>query len=60
MSLADYLRDTKSELRHVNWLTRSQTVNLTLAVIAISILVGLFLGFLDQIAQLLLRTFILK
>lgn len=60
MSIGNYLRDTKSELRHVSWLTRSQTVNLTLAVIAISILVGLFLGFLDQIMQMLLRTFILK
>ena len=58
MSLSNYLRETKSELRQVSWPTKNQTVNFTLAVIAISILVGLFLGFLDQIAQYLLKTFI--
>ena len=48
MGIIDYLRDTRGELRHVSWPTRNQTVAFTAIVLAISISVGLFLGFLDS------------
>lgn len=49
MGLFDYLRDVRGELRHVSWPTRSQTVNYTIIVVAISIITGLFLGLLDYL-----------
>ena len=52
------IRETRSELRKVIWPTREQTVKLTTIVIAVSVVVGLFLGGVDllfeRIMQLLL------
>ncbi|MEK7593559.1 MAG: preprotein translocase subunit SecE [Patescibacteria group bacterium] len=47
MSLIDYLRETRGELKHVSWPTRRQTIVFTLIVIAISIIVAYLLGLLD-------------
>jgi preprotein translocase SecE subunit len=41
------LRDTRSELRKVTWPTRQETTNLTLVVIALSIVLGVVLGGVD-------------
>jgi preprotein translocase subunit SecE len=41
------LRDTRSELRKVTWPTRQETTNLTLVVIALSVVLGLLLGGVD-------------
>jgi preprotein translocase SecE subunit len=40
-------RDTVSELRKVAWPTRPETTNLTLVVIGVSAVLGLFLGGID-------------
>ena len=45
--ITEYLKDTKAELKHVNWPTRSQTIFYTLIVIALSVLVAYFLGLFD-------------
>ncbi|MDP2648923.1 MAG: preprotein translocase subunit SecE [bacterium] len=42
-----YLKDTRSELRHVAWPTRTQTLVYTILVTAISIVVALYLGLFD-------------
>lgn len=42
-----YLQSTLSELKQVHWPTRAETVKLTIIVIAISILVGAYVGSLD-------------
>ncbi|OGG58586.1 preprotein translocase subunit SecE [Candidatus Kaiserbacteria bacterium RIFCSPHIGHO2_01_FULL_56_24] len=47
MGVVQYLKDTRSELNHVAWPTRVQTIVFTILVIAISILVSLYLGLLD-------------
>mgnify|MGYP003394427544 CR=1 FL=1 len=47
MSLIQYLKDTRSELNHVAWPTRLQTIVYTILVILISILISLYLGFFD-------------
>lgn len=60
MSLATYLKETKGELKHMSWPTRSQIVTYTLAVIAISVLTSLYLGFFDYIFTLALNKFILR
>jgi preprotein translocase subunit SecE len=48
-SLTDYLKDTRAELRHVAWPTRTQTVVFTSLVIAVSIFVSVYLGFFDYL-----------
>lgn len=55
MGLTNYLKETKGELKQVNWPTRSQTVNYTLIVIGISLLVTLVLGVSDFVFNSLLR-----
>ncbi|MEK7479835.1 MAG: preprotein translocase subunit SecE [Patescibacteria group bacterium] len=49
MSFIQYLKDTRSELRHVAWPTRMQTVMYTIIVIVLSVFVALYLGFFDFI-----------
>ena len=58
MGFINYLRDTRGELRHVSWPTRSQAINYTIIVLAISIGTGLFLGMLDYLFSQILSRFI--
>ena len=58
MGFINYLRDTRGELRHVSWPTRSQAINYTIIVLAISIGTGLFLGMLDYLFSQILARFI--
>jgi preprotein translocase subunit SecE len=44
-----FLGEVVSELKKVTWPTRDETIKLTAVVIAISILVGAFIGILDSI-----------
>ena len=44
-------RDMKSELKKVQWPTRKQTINNTLIVIVCVIVVGIFIGLFDLVAQ---------
>jgi preprotein translocase subunit SecE len=60
MGFINYLRETRAELRHVTWPTRSETVNYTIIVLAISIGTGAFLGFLDFLFTAGLSRFIIK
>lgn len=59
MNLTNYLKETKAELKEVNWPTRSQTITYTVMVILISIFVAMFLGGVDFGLNKAL-TFILK
>lgn len=54
MSLNTYIKETQAEMKHVSWPTRSQTVLYTLLVIAISVAVSFYLGFLDAAFSALL------
>ncbi len=47
MKILNYLRETKTELKHVNWPTKSQAILYTVAVLVISGLVAYLLGFFD-------------
>jgi preprotein translocase SecE subunit len=47
MGIGQYLSDTRVELRHVAWPTRTQTVVYTILVALISIGVAAYLGFFD-------------
>ena len=44
-----YLKDTRTELRHVAWPTRTQTIVYTILVFAISVGVALYIGVFDFI-----------
>ena len=46
-----WFRDMKRELKKVQWPTRKQTINNTLIVIACVIVVGIFIGLFDLVAQ---------
>jgi preprotein translocase subunit SecE len=50
-----FLRETRAELRKVVWPTPRETRNLTIVVLALSVVVGLFLGAFDFIFQELFR-----
>lgn len=58
MKVVDYIKETKTELRHVNWPTRKQAIIFTVVVIAVSIGVSLFLGFFDFLFSLALKQII--
>ncbi|MBU6431510.1 MAG: preprotein translocase subunit SecE [Patescibacteria group bacterium] len=58
MKIADYIKETKVELKHVNWPTRKQAIAFTVIVIAVSIGVSLFLGFFDFLFSLALKRII--
>jgi preprotein translocase subunit SecE len=58
--IAQFLKEARAELMKVNWPTKQQTINYTLAVVGISIALALFLGGLDWFFEYLLKTFILK
>ena len=44
-----FLKDVRTELSKVNWPTRNQTVQYTLVVIGLSLVLAVFLGGLDSI-----------
>lgn len=52
MSIVNYLRDTRAELKHVIWPTRSQAIWYTVGVIVVSVLVAAYLGFFDYLFTL--------
>lgn len=51
----EYFKDTRGELRKVSWPTRKQATNLTLIVLAVTVIMALFLGSLDYIFANLVR-----
>jgi preprotein translocase subunit SecE len=44
-----FLKEVKNELARVTWPTRSETIKLTAVVIALSVIVGAFVGGLDAL-----------
>ncbi|MBX4189356.1 preprotein translocase subunit SecE [Candidatus Parcubacteria bacterium] len=57
--LTNYLKDTRAELVHVTWPTRSQAIAFTVLVVAISIIVSFFLGFFDYLFTLIIQKFVI-
>jgi preprotein translocase subunit SecE len=47
MNIKEYLNETKAELKHVIWPTKSQTIFYTVVVVALSVFIAYFLGFFD-------------
>lgn len=55
-----FVKESRAELRKVNWPTRAQTVKFTSVVIGVSLAVAIFLGALDYMFEYLSRIFIVK
>ena len=47
--IIEYFKETKTELKHVIWPSRSQTFYYTLVVVVLSILTGYYLGIFDYL-----------
>ncbi len=56
MSPIAFLREVKVELEHVVWPTRKQVLELTVLVIAISLIIGAYVGALDLIFTSVMNT----
>lgn len=52
---ASFVKETQDELKKVTWPTRQEVIRLTGVVIAISVIVGVFIGGLDFIFTKLLQ-----
>ncbi len=60
MGLANYLKETRIEMKHVSWPTRRQAINYTLIVIGVSLAVAFYLGLVDSIFSYLIQKVVLK
>lgn len=58
--IKEFVLEAKAELLKVNWPSKKQTINYTLTVIGVSVVVALFLGSLDYVFSYVLKTFIIK
>jgi len=47
MKINQFLQETKTEMKHVNWPTKKQTTNYTIAVVVISAVVAVLLSAFD-------------
>lgn len=56
--IGDYIRDTRAEMKHVNWPTRQETARFTAYVIAVSIATAALLGVCDFVFSRLLTLLI--
>ncbi|MFZ5559731.1 MAG: preprotein translocase subunit SecE [Patescibacteria group bacterium] len=57
--IINFLKETKVEMKKVNWLTRREIVKYTLIVIGLSFAVAIFLGGLDFLFTFLISKFLL-
>jgi len=60
MKAADYIKETKVELKHVTWPTRKQAIMYTVLVILVSVVVALLLGLFDYIFSLGIKQLLVK
>ncbi len=48
-SLTTFFQESRAELRKVTWPTRQEAMNLTIAVIAMTVFIAAFLGIIDEL-----------
>ncbi len=60
MSIKQYISETTSEMKHVSWPTRKQTIVYTTLVIVVSLVVALYVSGLDTVFTGLFKSFILR
>jgi preprotein translocase subunit SecE len=52
--ITTYVKETRAEMKHVNWPTRQQTIRFTLLVIVVSLATAALLGISDFVFSRLL------
>ncbi len=57
-NITEYVKETRAEMAHVTWPSRKQAISYSIAVIAVSIGVALFLSVFDYIFSRLLTLFV--
>jgi preprotein translocase subunit SecE len=57
-SLVTFFEESRSELRKVTWPTRQETLNLTGAVIAMTVGLAAFLGIIDAVLDFIIKPLI--
>ena len=56
--MMQYLKDVRSEMRHVSWPTRQQTISYTAVVIGVSIATAVYLGLWDYLFAAIIQKII--
>lgn len=56
--ITDYFKETRTELRHVNWPTRKQAAVFTVLVVLVSLATAAYLGVFDYLFSRLLQLII--
>jgi len=59
-SLAKYFREVSQELRKVTWPSKEQTMEMTILVIGVSLIIGTYLGLIDYAFNQILTQTLLK
>jgi preprotein translocase SecE subunit len=59
MGLMEYFRGVRAEFDHITWPTQQQAIAFTVIVIIISLIIGAYLGLLDQIFARILEAFVI-
>ena len=49
MAIFNFFRETKNEMKHVNWPTRKKTIKYTLVVVVVSLILAITLGAFDAL-----------
>ncbi|OHA19433.1 MAG: preprotein translocase subunit SecE [Candidatus Taylorbacteria bacterium RIFCSPHIGHO2_01_FULL_45_63] len=60
MTVSEYIKETRGELKHVSWPTRKQAMTYTVIVIIVSLLTAAFLGFFDFLFSLGIQELLTK
>ena len=58
MKIIRYIKETKAELSHVTWPSRSQTIIYTSLIIVISLFVSAYLGVFDALFTSFVKLFV--
>lgn len=51
-----YLKETLAELRKMTWPTKDELISSTIITVVVSLIVSIFIGFVDRILTLIIRT----
>ncbi len=57
-SIITFFQESRSELRKVTWPTRQETMNLTIAVMAMTVFIAAFLGTIDEVLTRIIQPLI--
>jgi preprotein translocase subunit SecE len=58
ITMFNYFKEVRAEMKHVSWPTRRQAVVYTVVVIAVSLVTAVYLGLLDYVFSLVIKKII--